>query len=668
MQPMVKPGYLAWLGRSLLLAALILLGLFSRPLSAQSVEPREWSFEGVARVVAIGDVHGAHDELLTVLRGAGLIDGEHRWVGGDAHLVSVGDLLDRGAESRAAMDLMMRLQEEAVRAGGRVHVVPGNHEIMNVTDDLRYVAPGEYAAFAADEQPAWRDRAFGRWLPDNRAEGEDEAAARLRFDALFPPGYFAHRRAFAAEGKYGQWIMNLPFLVKVNDSVFVHGGLSDALAGQDGTTINARMRRDLEQYLVQTRKLAEQGLFGPFADQDDRFLKAMAMVEAADAAAPADPDTAATEQADVERPSPGQLSALRAYADLQQSPLFATAGPLWYRGNAWCHPLWEPLRLNAVLAGLGAERVVVGHTPTPGRRAISRLDGRAILIDTGMLPYYEGRGSALEITAAGMRVYYADEQRWAGLTPAARRVGARPGNLTDDELEEFLKSAEVIKSEELGMGVTKPLRLTLQKDGITVRGVFKGEDTDVSGGTGTRRNYRLNISDSYKHDIAAYRLDRYLGIDLVPVTVYREIDGRGGALQFWVEDSISTFEIREKNVAVYPVCDVQEQYDLMRVFDILIFNEDRNQTNVLFEKDRGLVRLIDHSRAFRTHSGRPASFKESRIRMPQVLADRLRTLDRDILYELVGDYIGRKPMRALLKRRDQILKDAEVLSDWPQPE
>lgn len=650
------------------LLGLALLAMASPTLAAQNAEAPPWSFEGVERVVAIGDVHGAYPELLIVLRGAGLIDGENRWTGGDAHLVSVGDLLDRGAESRAAMDLFMRLQQQAALAGGAVHVVPGNHEIMNITDDLRYVAVGEYAAFASDEQQGWRDEAFARWLPENQVEGEDEAAARARFQAQFPPGFFAHRRAFAPDGYYGRWIMNLPYIVRVNDSVFVHGGLSERMAGKDGPSINALMRRDLNLYLGQTRKLREQDLFGPFADQDERFLEAMAAVEAADKPQPEGEADAEVVPLEDSGPSAEQLAAQRAYAELQKSPIFAPDGPLWYRGNAWCHPLWEPLRLDAVLAGLGAERVVVGHTPTSTRRVINRLEGRAILIDTGMLPYYEGRGSALEITAAGMRVYYADEQRWAGLSTAARRVGARPGDLTDDELEDFLRSAEIIKSEELGMGVTKPLRLTLQQDGITVRGVFKGEDTDISGGTGTRRNRRLNIADSYKHDIAAYRLDRYLGIDLVPVTVYREVDGRGGALQFWVEDSISTFEIREKNVAVYPVCDVQEQYDLMRIFDILIFNEDRNQTNVLFEKDRGLVRLIDHSRAFRTHSGRPASFKDSRIRMPLVLAERLRALDRDKLYELIGDYIGRKPMRALLKRRDQILKDAEILSAWPEQE
>ncbi len=636
----------------------------------------EWQFSSVERIVAIGDVHGAYPQLETLLRQLDLIDAAGRWQGGKTHFVSVGDLLDRGAESRKVMDLLMRLQEEAAAAGGRVLVVPGNHEIMNMTDDLRYVAPGEYAAFAGDETPARRQAAFSTWLSVHGTADEDPQLTRQRFDAAYPLGFFAHRQAFSLSGRYGRWLAGLPFLIKINDTVFVHGGLSVRLAGKDGAAINRQMQLDLENFLAQSEALQRRGWFDAFADYDERFISAMDLVAAADSA-PGKPEARVSKEGEPATPAADggeaavdedKIAAMRAYQSLQSALPFAPDGPLWYRGNAWCHELWEPLRLAAVLDGLGARRVVFGHTPTVTRRITQRLDGRALMVDTGMLPYYEGRPSALEITRNGLQAYYADEERWAELTTDARRIGARPAALTDGELEAFLASADIVNSEELGMGVTKPLRLTLEQDGVTLRAIFKGEDTDISGGSGSRFNQRANIVDSYKHDIAAYRLDKFLGIDLVPVTIEREFDGRSGALQFWVEDAVSTFEMREKNIPVYPVCDVQEQYDLMRVLDILIFNEDRNQTNVLFEKERGLVRLIDHSRAFRTHRGRPASFKDSRIRMPAQLAQRLRALDRETLHELIGDYVGRKQMRALLKRRDEILRDAEILSDWPDPE
>src|SRR6185295_5418060 len=86
---------------------------------------------GIDRVVAVGDVHGDHDQLVAVLRSAGLLDAQLKWSGGKAHLVQTGDILDRGPDSRKAMDLLMRLEVEARAAGGEVHCLIGNHEAMN---------------------------------------------------------------------------------------------------------------------------------------------------------------------------------------------------------------------------------------------------------------------------------------------------------------------------------------------------------------------------------------------------------------------------------------------------------------------------------------------------------------------------------------------------------
>ena len=98
-------------------------------------------------MVAFADVHGAYDELVALLRSQGLVDGSLRWSGADTQLVSLGDLLDRGPDSRRVLDLLMRLEGEARTAGGAVHVLLGNHEVMNIVGDLRYVSAGEYAAF-----------------------------------------------------------------------------------------------------------------------------------------------------------------------------------------------------------------------------------------------------------------------------------------------------------------------------------------------------------------------------------------------------------------------------------------------------------------------------------------------------------------------------------------
>ena len=160
-----------------------------------------YRFTGVHRVVAVADVHGAYPELLAALREAAVIDESLRWKAGATHLVSLGDLVDRGAESRKVLDLLMRLEDEARAAGGAVHVVLGNHEVMNIVGDLRYVAAAEYAAFAGSDDDALREAAWQRVL------AQEPDAARSAFDAAYPAGYFAHRQAFSANGRYGAWLL-----------------------------------------------------------------------------------------------------------------------------------------------------------------------------------------------------------------------------------------------------------------------------------------------------------------------------------------------------------------------------------------------------------------------------------------------------------------------------
>src|SRR6185295_12877271 len=103
--------------------------------------------EGVERIVAVGDVHGAYERFVEILQTAGILDGRLRWAGGRAHLVQLGDVVDRGPDSRKALDLLDRLQDDARRAGGAIHHLLGNHEIMRMLGDLRYVTPGEYEQF-----------------------------------------------------------------------------------------------------------------------------------------------------------------------------------------------------------------------------------------------------------------------------------------------------------------------------------------------------------------------------------------------------------------------------------------------------------------------------------------------------------------------------------------
>jgi hypothetical protein len=195
---------------------LILVSLLSIP--GAKAEADRWS--NVARVIAFGDVHGSYDDLIPLLQTAGVVDAKLHWAAGASHVVSTGDLIDRGPGSRQVLDLLMRLQTEAQSAGGMLHVTIGNHEALNLLGDLRYVTPAEFAAYKA-EDPAE--------LPDT----------------THPPGFFGKRAAFARDGQYGRWLFSLPVAIIINDTLFMHGGPSAVLAGMSIEQINQRYREAL---------------------------------------------------------------------------------------------------------------------------------------------------------------------------------------------------------------------------------------------------------------------------------------------------------------------------------------------------------------------------------------------------------------------------------------
>ena len=157
-------------------------------------------------MVAVGDVHGAYERFAAILRTAGVIDEKQHWAGGGAHFVQVGDVLDRGSDTKRSLDLLMRLEGEAKKAGGRVHALLGNHEVMNMLGDLRYVRPAEYEWFRTPQSTErlhhlWeRSLASARDAAKQRGEKLDEDAFRKRFDAEAPLGFVERTQALSEEG------------------------------------------------------------------------------------------------------------------------------------------------------------------------------------------------------------------------------------------------------------------------------------------------------------------------------------------------------------------------------------------------------------------------------------------------------------------------------------
>ncbi len=237
-------------GRSVTIVRWVLsVTLASLFFGAAALGDSEYRFADAHRVVVFPDVHGAYTELLSVLSETGIIDDAQHWRGGESHLVSLGDLIDRGPGSREVLDLLMRLEPEAQKAGGAVHVILGNHEVMNIVGDLRYVPASEFASFAGPEDTKLREEAWQSVL------AQEPGAVRTEFDTAFPAGFFARRQAFSPQGEYGRWLLGKPFVIVVNDTAFVHGGLPEMVARLGLETTNQTLHAQLTDYLQKVQAI-----------------------------------------------------------------------------------------------------------------------------------------------------------------------------------------------------------------------------------------------------------------------------------------------------------------------------------------------------------------------------------------------------------------------------
>ncbi len=344
------------------------------------------------RIVAVGDVHGSYDGLVSILQRAELIDAETHWVGGEATLVQTGDLFDRGLQVREVLDLLMRLQGESAAAGGRVIVLLGNHEGMNLTGFFRDVNPEIYGTFADDKSEKRRKdgyRSFKKyWRARNKAEGigtpDFSSEVEAKWMAAYPPGFLEYMHAVGPDGRYGAWLRTLPVAVIIDDVLFMHGGLGPALKGMTVDEINTEAAAELATYDSTRRYMVKERMVPATAGLNS-------MLAAYSKQDPPDP-------------------ALAGLADGGRWLIRSADGPLWFRGNARWDEESHTAEVVELLAGVGAQRVVGGHTVQDEGRIEVRFEGRVFLIDTGMLSsvYEGGRPSALVISDGTFTAIYPD--------------------------------------------------------------------------------------------------------------------------------------------------------------------------------------------------------------------------------------------------------------------
>jgi len=356
------------------------------------------------RVVAIGDIHGGYEAYVAILQEAGVLDEGLKWKGDDgACLVQLGDIVDRGARSRDILDLLMALQQQAPR---QVRVVLGNHEAMNMVGDLRYTAEGEFRAFADEETEAQRRRGFVAYQQLHEDEGLDRATARARFDYEFPPGWFAHREAFAPHGYYGSWLLKQEVALILIDTLFVHGGLSPADAARGIEALNKSVRRQLRDVHRAGDYLINAGEINALASYRDALKTIAEAMGKMKAFSPAQRNMR-------------QWKAFHDYWESTDADFIRSDGPLWNRDLALADEAGYASKVDAVLDKLSVSRIVVGHTTQSSSGIGTRFDNRVFLIDTGAGPAYGGIASALEIRPEGtVTAIYLDRRE--ALVPAMK--------------------------------------------------------------------------------------------------------------------------------------------------------------------------------------------------------------------------------------------------------
>jgi Calcineurin-like phosphoesterase len=303
------------------LASLVLALAMSLAASAFAAQT---AWDHVARVVVFGDLHGDYGKFRDMLARAGLIDARDNWSGGATHLVQVGDVPDRAPDTRKIMDLLIKLEPQARRAGGYLHALIGNHEAMNMEGDLRYTTPGEFAAFVTPNSAAIRDRYYAAVVAALKAHPPADGlpkfddAFRAKFDAECPLGWVEHQIAWSPQGPYGRWVLTHPAIIRIDDALYLHGGLGPE--------------------------------FVPF--DYDAMNKAV-------------------------------IVALNHQAEAKGGPhdiLWNEQGPLWYRGLAQHDEAAEAANVAAILARYKVSHIVIGHTKQY-TQVNARFDGRVLLTD-----------------------------------------------------------------------------------------------------------------------------------------------------------------------------------------------------------------------------------------------------------------------------------------------
>jgi hypothetical protein len=341
------------------------------------------------------------------LHEAGLVNEKAQWSGGNTILVQTGDVLDRGPDSKKAMDLIMILQKQAPKQKGKVTSLLGNHEIMNLVGDLRYVSPQEYASYsdsnsAKRQQSAYkayvtylqqRAKKFGKDAPEISKESEQE------WKTKHPFGFVEHREAFRPIGKYGKWLRTLDAIQEIDGNIFLHAGISKEVSDLPIEKMNTRIRQEIRMFDGCAQVLQERKAALPFFTMEEYLDAAKEELE--------------TLKDKITEPEASIGKQLKDCVNMNSWLSIHPDGPLWFRGYATWNDTEGAQNANELVEKYKATRFVTSHSVQLNGEIKARFDTKVILIDTGMLsaPFFPGgRASALEIINGKITAIYSGKR------------------------------------------------------------------------------------------------------------------------------------------------------------------------------------------------------------------------------------------------------------------
>jgi len=587
--------------------------LISSLIISLRADSKQYIWNDVDKIIAVGDIHGDYDNFVKILKRAGLIDDSLAWSGGKTHFVQTGDIMDRGDNPRDIFDLIKKLEAQAEEAGGKVHMLLGNHEEMNITGIVfrnpDYVTPKQFASFLPENFRRQKERELLRQIPNASSVQNDmdpsflDTYLETKWRELRDDKDIQQLYVNTFNSEYGRWIIEHNAVIKINSVLFSHGGISERYAQWSLQKINEVLREELNEFrLVYKRSIKPR---------------------------------------------------------IRRQILYFPDSPLWNRDLALKDEKTYSRVVDKILKNFDATHMIVAHTP-PGSPIIpedasdeiafrSRFDQKVWMIDTGISDSYYGILSYLLIENGQ---FYMSEWRDEEIV---KREEFEPSEISlEDEsredIEYYLLTAAVVNINKGAVpGRTAAWKINLDDGLVKRRAMFKVVDDKRP----------AQLPDSYQYELASYALDKLLGFGKIPPIIERKIDDTQGSLQIRVENCMGLDEMQRTDITPPDPQAFSNALEEINVFENLVYNERKRLDDILVHEKTWNIYRVDFSEAF---SPIPDLIPEQKItRCSKKLFDNLQEFSDEVIKARLEMYLNEEEIAALLSRKALIIKTLEKL-------